>query len=138
MPMHETYLLHLYRSRSVSGWQWAARLDHLASGRRACLPRARSRDWALVIAPNHFNPAAGAVPEYSSLVANSMGKRKVSIGVTGSRFTMNGKPEFLLGISYYAALGASDDVPSSRIGAGFDAKEIPGGQRACVPSGWLS
>ncbi len=32
MPMRETYLLHLYRSRSVSGTQWAARLDRLADG----------------------------------------------------------------------------------------------------------
>ena len=32
MPTHETYVLHLYRSRSVSGWQWAARLDHLTDG----------------------------------------------------------------------------------------------------------
>ena len=32
MPKRETYLLHIYRSRSVSGWQWAARLDHLADG----------------------------------------------------------------------------------------------------------
>lgn len=32
MPMHETYLLHIYRSRAVSGWQWVARLEHLPSG----------------------------------------------------------------------------------------------------------
>ena len=32
MPARETYLLHLYRSRAVSGWQWAARLDHLPGG----------------------------------------------------------------------------------------------------------
>lgn len=32
MPGHEAYLLHLYRSRSVRGWQWAARLEHLADG----------------------------------------------------------------------------------------------------------
>ena len=32
MPAHETYLLHVYRSRAVSGWQWAARLEHLPSG----------------------------------------------------------------------------------------------------------
>jgi hypothetical protein len=32
MPIRETYLLHLYRSRSVSGRQWAARLDRLTDG----------------------------------------------------------------------------------------------------------
>lgn len=32
MPAHDTYLLHLYRSRAVSGAQWAARLEHLPSG----------------------------------------------------------------------------------------------------------
>ena len=32
MPTRETYLLHLYRSRSVGGWQWAARLDRLVDG----------------------------------------------------------------------------------------------------------
>jgi hypothetical protein len=25
----ETYVLHIYRSRALRGWQWAARLDHL-------------------------------------------------------------------------------------------------------------
>lgn len=29
MPRHDAYLLHIYRSRTLSGWQWAARLDHL-------------------------------------------------------------------------------------------------------------
>ncbi len=29
MPTRKTYLLHLYSSRSVSGRQWAARLEHL-------------------------------------------------------------------------------------------------------------
>ncbi len=32
MPMHDTYLLHIYRSRAVSGWQWAARVDHPRGG----------------------------------------------------------------------------------------------------------
>jgi len=33
-----------------------------------------------------------------------------TLGVSGSQFSINGKPTFLLGISYYAALGASDDI----------------------------
>ncbi len=32
MPVRETYLLHLYRSRTVSGWQWTAQLAHLPGG----------------------------------------------------------------------------------------------------------
>lgn len=32
MPTRDTYLLHLYRSRAVGGWQWAARLEHLPGG----------------------------------------------------------------------------------------------------------
>jgi len=32
------------------------------------------------------------------------------LGVPGSRFTVNGKPPFLLGISYYGALGASEET----------------------------
>ena len=31
------------------------------------------------------------------------------LGISDSRFTLNGKPAFLYGISYYAALGASED-----------------------------
>jgi hypothetical protein len=29
MPAHDTYILHIYRSRAISGWQWAARLEKL-------------------------------------------------------------------------------------------------------------
>jgi hypothetical protein len=32
------------------------------------------------------------------------------LGVEGTRFTLDGRPRFLLGISYYAGLGAPDDV----------------------------
>ncbi len=31
------------------------------------------------------------------------------LGIDGTQFTLNGKPAFLLGISYYGALGASED-----------------------------
>lgn len=33
----------------------------------------------------------------------------VRLGISGSRFTLDGKPTFLLGISYYGALGAPED-----------------------------
>jgi hypothetical protein len=32
-----------------------------------------------------------------------------TLGINGSRFTLNGKPTFLLGLSYYGALGAPDE-----------------------------
>src|SRR5207249_4292560 len=32
-----------------------------------------------------------------------------AIGVEGGRFTLDGKPAFLLGISYYGGVGASDE-----------------------------
>src|SRR5262249_6719961 len=32
MPVHDIYLLHIYSSRTASGWQWAARLEHLPGG----------------------------------------------------------------------------------------------------------
>jgi hypothetical protein len=32
-----------------------------------------------------------------------------SLGINGSRFTLNGEPTFLLGVSYYGALGATDE-----------------------------
>lgn len=32
------------------------------------------------------------------------------LGIDGARFTINGRPEFLLGASYYGGLGASDEI----------------------------
>lgn len=29
MPAHDAYMLHVYRSRAVNGWQWSARVDDL-------------------------------------------------------------------------------------------------------------
>jgi hypothetical protein len=34
MPKHERYLLQIWRSRALAGWQWAARLDRLSDGER--------------------------------------------------------------------------------------------------------
>jgi hypothetical protein len=33
-----------------------------------------------------------------------------TLGIDGARFTLNGRPTFLLGISYYSGLGASDEI----------------------------
>ena len=34
---------------------------------------------------------------------------RTTLGIDGTRFTINSKPTFLLGFSYYGALGASDE-----------------------------
>src|SRR5437660_6297498 len=38
----------------------------------------------------------------------------VEFAITGSQFTLNGKPTFLYGTSYYAGLGASEELVSAR------------------------
>jgi hypothetical protein len=50
---------------------------------------------------------AWLVPAAESLIATT-GTNTV-LGVDGSRFTLNGKPVFLLGASYYGGLGAAED-----------------------------
>lgn len=47
---------------------------------------------------------ASAVTKSPSTSAN-----QVQLGISETKFTINGRPEFLLGISYYGALGASED-----------------------------
>ena len=42
-------------------------------------------------------------------VSQTQGAGKTVLGIDGSRFTRNGKPVFLLGFSYYGALGASEE-----------------------------
>ena len=37
------------------------------------------------------------------------GRTQTVLGIQGSRFTLNGRPVFLLGISYYGALGAPEE-----------------------------
>ena len=34
MPAHDTYMLHIFRSRAVNGWQWSARVECLHGGER--------------------------------------------------------------------------------------------------------
>jgi hypothetical protein len=41
--------------------------------------------------------------------AEAVHPSKTILGIEGSRFTINGQPAFLLGFSYYGALGASED-----------------------------
>ena len=49
--------------------------------------------------------ASGSPTELSDQQA----EQRTVLGIQGSRFTINGKPTFLLGISYYAGLGASEE-----------------------------
>lgn len=34
MPQHETYVMQIWRSRSLAGWQWVARVERLSDGQR--------------------------------------------------------------------------------------------------------
>ena len=67
MPAHDTYMLHVYRSRAVNGWQWVARVDDLRGreSRRFTDPEALLAYLRIVVragessvAPPH--PASGA------------------------------------------------------------------------------
>jgi hypothetical protein len=40
---------------------------------------------------------------------SALGNQPTVLGIEGTQFVLNGKPTFLLGISYYGALGASED-----------------------------
>jgi hypothetical protein len=42
------------------------------------------------------------------LIASGAGMTATRLGLKGSQFTLNGKPAFLLGMSYYGGLGASE------------------------------
>ena len=53
----------------------------------------------------------GAASELSTEPSDQQAEQRTVLGIQGSRFTINGKPTFLLGISYYAGLGASEDFP---------------------------
>jgi hypothetical protein len=50
-----------------------------------------------------------ALSAISRPVADFASSTKTALGIEGTRFTINGKPRFLLGFSYYAGLGASED-----------------------------
>ena len=45
----------------------------------------------------------------AQLLIGGMAAHAVELGVKGERFAIDGRPTFLLGISYYGALGAPDE-----------------------------
>ena len=45
----------------------------------------------------------------TTLLAKEPPNRKTTLGLKASRFTLNGQSAFLLGVSYYGALGASEE-----------------------------
>ena len=45
----------------------------------------------------------------SILIVSAVAGAATELGTKDTQFTINGKPTFLLGISYYGALGASKD-----------------------------
>ncbi len=50
-----------------------------------------------------FGSAGAAEPAADSTAGSTV------LGIDGTRFTLNGKPTFLLGLSYYGGLGATED-----------------------------
>jgi CubicO group peptidase (beta-lactamase class C family) len=62
-------------------------------------------DWlAVVRKQSQSTDVAGGQPG-----RKSVGKDGTQLGIKGTSFTLDGMPTFLLGISYYGALGASDE-----------------------------
>jgi hypothetical protein len=55
------------------------------------------------------NQAAKLMREAVVGAGESFSETRTRLGIGGARFTVNGKPTFLYGISYYGALGASED-----------------------------
>ena len=47
-----------------------------------------------------------------SAFATRAGERLTELGIQGGGFTLDGKPTFLLGCSYYAGIGASEENPT--------------------------
>jgi hypothetical protein len=58
----------------------------------------------------------GAIVSFLLVAALSVSAAETRLGVDGSRFTVNGKPTFLLGISYYSGLGASEQTLKADLG----------------------
>jgi hypothetical protein len=66
MLRHEAYVLHIWRSRAVSGWQWAARLEHLPDGEqvRFTAPEALLAHLQALVQPGeHALPPDGTALE---------------------------------------------------------------------------
>lgn len=47
---------------------------------------------------------------FSDRVVDADGSGATRLGIEGTRFTLNGRPTFLIGISYYAGLGANEEL----------------------------
>jgi hypothetical protein len=51
----------------------------------------------------------GLLPGAAADEERNVARSPTSLGIDGTRFTLNGRPTFLLGISYYGALGAPEE-----------------------------
>ena len=54
--------------------------------------------------------AADPEPEYRARLSDYHASSQTVLGIQGTHFTVNGRPTFLLGASYYGGLGADDDL----------------------------
>jgi hypothetical protein len=79
----------------------------ISSQRRCTMDRRPTRSRALWTTARNVVFAATIGCAALSAAAGGDGTR---LGVEGARFTINGRPTFLLGISYYGALGASEET----------------------------
>ena len=71
---------------------------------RGCTIRGASCLAAVLLT---FTPSLGPL---TGRVAAQDGKAVPRLGTDGTRFTVNGRPSFLFGVSYYGALGAPDEA----------------------------
>jgi len=71
---------------------------------QARLAPAGGHAMRITAASNPFVTAVAAEPAAADSTAGS-----TVLGIDGTRFTLNGKPTFLLGLSYYGGLGATED-----------------------------
>src|SRR5512147_1688527 len=70
--------------------------------------RERNRSCKLVMAWVCIPALWAAIALSSCGIARGAEERSTVLGVKGTRFTLNGDPVFLLGFSYYGALGAPE------------------------------
>lgn len=82
------------------------RTSFRASPRRSSGPIASGRDAAVPVAAGAFTKPVALACLLCCLVSPGPVQGATHLGVEGTRFTLNGVPTFLLGISYYGALGA--------------------------------
>jgi hypothetical protein len=80
-----------------------ARIRHMGGYAAALLAVAAITATPRVSIPR-FSPASSVRISSGETISHT------TLGIAGSHFTVNGKQKFLLGISYYAALGAPENV----------------------------